>query len=140
MSDAVDELLAGLVANRQTMQRQAATIDDIMEKSNNTLIHIESQNKALAPTTAAPADQKVYNVKPDCKLALFKILEGFNQLKQQNSVEREDKGSYLDGCLAFSQRVEHLGSTVRKLVALCDTVHQMKAHQEELEAEDQDSP
>ncbi|BFF98591.1 augmin complex subunit msd1 [Drosophila madeirensis] len=136
MTDAVDDLLAGLVANRQTMQRQSAIIDEILEKSNNTLIHIESRNKALAPATAAQEQEKVYNVKPACKQALVKILQNYKQLMQQHRDEREDKHSALDGCLAYRQRVEQLASTMRKLVALCDTVHQMKTHQEDLEAEE----
>ncbi|XP_017136286.1 augmin complex subunit msd1 [Drosophila miranda] len=140
MPDAVDELLAGLVSNRQTMQRQAATIDEIMEKSNNTLIHIESQNKALAPTTVTPGAQKLVKVKPVCKQALVKILENFKLLMQQNSDKRDDKHSASDGVLACRQRVEHLASSVRKLVALCDTVHQLKTHQEVLDAEDEDLP
>ncbi|KAH8327383.1 hypothetical protein KR074_004924, partial [Drosophila pseudoananassae] len=117
-------------ARRQTMSRQVAKIDEIMERSNNTLLHIESNNKALAQNVSPLESQMVFNVQPECELALVKILENFKQLVQ-NSDHKEETYSALDGCLAHRHRVEHLGSSVRKLVALCDTVAQMKAFQED---------
>ncbi|XP_016984100.2 augmin complex subunit msd1 [Drosophila rhopaloa] len=138
MSDAVDKMLAGMVANRQTLNRQLSQIDEIMERSNNTLLHIESISKALAQNVGPTESQKVYNVTPNCELALSKILENFKIL-MRSSDQREEDYSPVEVCLAYRHRVEHLGSSVRKLVALHDTVGQMRNLQEEQNASE-DSP
>ncbi|XP_020814491.1 augmin complex subunit msd1-like [Drosophila serrata] len=135
MPDAADQMLAGLAARRRSLAKQISKIDEIMERSNNTLLHIESNNKALAQNASAQESQKVYNLKPECELAVVRILQNFRQL-MQSSDQREDTGSALDGCLAYRHRVEHLGSSVRKLVALCDTVNQMRSFQAEQEAQE----
>lgn len=122
-------------ARRRSLDKQISKIDEVMERSNNTLLHIEANNKALAQNASPQDSQKVYNLKPECELALVRILQNFRQLVQ-GSDQREDTFSALDGCLAYRQRVEHLGSSVRKLVALCDTVSQMKSFQAEQEAQD----
>ncbi|XP_017127009.1 augmin complex subunit msd1 [Drosophila elegans] len=134
MGDAVDKMLAGMAASRQTMNRQLAKIDEIMERSNNTLLHIESNSKNLCPAES----QKVYNISPKCELALSKILENF-KLLMRSSDQREEACSALEGCLAYRHRVEHLGSSVRKLVALYETVGQMRNLQEDQDASE-DSP
>ncbi|XP_016935004.2 augmin complex subunit msd1 [Drosophila suzukii] len=138
MPDAVEKMLAGMATNRQTMNRQLAKIDEIMERSNNTLLHIESNSKALSPNVAPVESQKVYNLRPEAEMALSKILENFKLLMRSND-QREEAFSALDGCLAYRHRVEHLGSSVRKLVALYDTVGQMRSSQEEQDASE-DSP
>ncbi|KAH8379630.1 hypothetical protein KR009_006251, partial [Drosophila setifemur] len=128
-------------SRRQAIHRQVAKIDEIMERSNKTLLHIESNNKALAlpqNTTLSPQETpssppKVFNVKPECEVALVRILDNFKRLVQ-SSDHNENTYSALDGCLAHRHRVEHLGSSVRKLVALCDTVAQMRSFQEAPEA------
>ncbi|XP_017022838.1 augmin complex subunit msd1 [Drosophila kikkawai] len=135
MPDAADEMLARLAAHRRSLGKQISKIDEIMERSNNTLLHIESNNKALALNASPQDSQKVYNLKPECELAVVRILQNFRQL-MQSSDQREDTGSALDGCLAYRHRVEHLGSSVRKLVALCDTVSQMRSFQAEQEAQE----
>ncbi|EDV50149.1 augmin complex subunit msd1 [Drosophila erecta] len=138
MSDAVDKMLAGMAANRQTMTRQLAKIDEIMERSNNTLLHIESNSKALNHNVPLSETQKMYNLRPEAEMALSKILENFKVL-MSSSDQREEAYSALEGCLAYRHRVEHLGSSVRKLVALYDTVGQMISSQEEQYASE-DSP
>nr|XP_016993188.2 augmin complex subunit msd1 [Drosophila takahashii] len=136
MSDAVDKMLAGMAINRQTMNRQLTKIDEIMERSNNTLLHIESNSKALSQNVALADSQKVYNLRPEEEMSLSKILENF-KLLMRSSDQREEAFSALDGCLAYRHRVEHLGSSVRKLVALYDTVGQMRSSQEEREVSDE---
>ncbi|EDW92823.1 augmin complex subunit msd1 [Drosophila yakuba] len=138
MSDAVDKMLAGLAANRQTTNRQLAKIDEIMERSNNTLLHIESNSKALSQNVALSETQKMYNLRPEAEMALSKILENFKVL-MSSSDQPEEAYSALEGCLAYRHRVEHLGSFVRKLVALYDTVGHMRSSQEEQYASE-DSP
>ncbi|XP_017063563.1 augmin complex subunit msd1 [Drosophila eugracilis] len=138
MSDAVDKMLAGMATNRITLNRQLAKIDDIMERSNNTLLHIEANSKALNQNLAPAESKKLYNLKPEAEMALSKILENF-KLLMQGSDQREEAYSALDGCLAYRDRVEHLSSSVRKLVALHDTVAQMRSSQEEQDASE-DSP
>ncbi|XP_033158025.1 augmin complex subunit msd1 [Drosophila mauritiana] len=138
MSDAVDKMLAGMAANRQTMNRQLAKIDEIMERSNNTLLHIESNSKAFSQNVALSETQKMYNLRPEAEMALSKILDNFKLLMSSGD-QREEAYSALEGCLAYRHRVEHLGSSVRKLVALYDTVGQMKSSQEEQYASE-DSP
>lgn len=120
------------------MNRQLAKIDEIMERSNNTLLHIESNSKAFSQNVALSETQKMYNLRTEAEMTLSKILENF-KLLMSSSDQREETYSALEGCLAYRHRVEHLGSSVRKLVALYDTVGQMKNSQEEQYASE-DSP
>ncbi|XP_016955864.1 augmin complex subunit msd1 [Drosophila biarmipes] len=138
MCDAVEKMLAGMATNRQTMNRQLAKIDEVMERSNNILLHIESNSKALSQGVGPAESQKVYNLRPEAEIALSKILENF-KLLMRSTDQRDEAFSALDGCLAYRHRVEHLGSSVRKLVALYDTVGQMRSSQEEQDASE-DSP
>ncbi|EDV96406.1 GH15217 [Drosophila grimshawi] len=138
MSETIDELLAGLAAARQTMQRQIDKIGEIMEKSNSTLLHIESQNTnlQLPLTTTATTAQNVYNVSANCQQSVVKILLQFQQLIKQTAGgdSNADGQSVLNSCLSSRQRIEFLGSSVRKLVGLCDIIAQLK---ESVEVEQQ---
>ncbi|XP_062128634.1 augmin complex subunit msd1 [Drosophila sulfurigaster albostrigata] len=140
MSEAIDEMLAGLAATRQTMQRQVAKISEIMEKSNKTLLHLETQNNlqttiSSPPPTTTDEGKNVYNFKPDCEQSIVKILEQFQQLMQQTvgGDHNQVGGGSLDDCLVYRQRAEYLGSSVRKLVAFCDSMNQLKFNLQEQE-------
>ncbi|XP_017059909.1 augmin complex subunit msd1 [Drosophila ficusphila] len=138
MTDAVDKMLAGMAANRQSMHRQMGKIDEIMERSNNTLLHVEYNCKALAQNSGPTETQNVYHITPESQLALSKILENFKLLMMSGD-HREENYSVLDGCLAYRHRVERLSSSVRKLVALYDTVGQMRSLQEDQDASEDSS-
>ncbi|KAH8303693.1 hypothetical protein KR018_012204, partial [Drosophila ironensis] len=125
------------VGRRQTMNRQLSEVDEIMDRSNNTLLHIEANNKALGHNASLPDAPKVFNVQPESEMALVKILDNFKQLVQ-NSQQKEQTYNALDECLAHRHRVEHLGSSVRKLVALVETVGQMRSYQEGQDGQEAD--
>lgn len=145
MSEVVDEILAGLATARHTMQKQVGKIGEIMERSNKTLLHIETQNnlQTLSTTITSPPSNEdqsktVYNLKPDCEQSIVKILEQFQLLMQQTVDGDNNVGgpSALDACLAYRQRAEYLGSSVRKLVALFDTMNQLKLNMQKQDEEE----
>ncbi|KAH8371049.1 hypothetical protein KR093_006007, partial [Drosophila rubida] len=134
--------LCSAAAARQVMQRQVSKTAEIMEKSNKTLLHLETQNN-LQTTICSPPPlsneaKKVYNFKTECEQSIVKILEQF-QLLMQQTVNADHNhiggGTTLDDCLAYRQRAEYLGSSVRKLVAFCDSMDQLKLNLQEHEAQ-----
>ncbi|XP_034481176.1 augmin complex subunit msd1 [Drosophila innubila] len=151
MSEIIDEMLADLVLTRQTMQKQVGKIGEIMEKSNKTLLHIETQNLpphsrtiTSPPSDEAAESQSIFNLKPECEQSIVKILEQFHLLMQQSVNGDNNLGgpSAQDACLTYRHHSEYLGSSVRKLVAFCDTMNQLKLNlqmQEELDEEDKEN-
>ncbi|KAM8709996.1 hypothetical protein ACLKA7_016747 [Drosophila subpalustris] len=153
MSEIIDEMLANIVMTRQTMQKQVGKIGEIMERSNKTLLHIETQNNpsprsttiTSPPSHEAAESENVYNLEADCEQSIVKILEQF-QLLMQQTVDGDNNfggSSAQDACLIYRQHSEYLGSSVRKLVAFCDTMNQLKLdlqrQQEELDEEDKEN-
>ncbi|XP_030385769.1 augmin complex subunit msd1 [Scaptodrosophila lebanonensis] len=137
MAEVIDEMLAGLVSQRVTMDGQVDKIGAIMEKSNKTLLHIES--KTVAQLSASQcSSSKAHNVTPGVELSLVKILENFQQMMQHSTEPNKRIYSALDGCLAYRQRVENLGSSVRKLVALRDGIKQMKIDLDEYQQQQEE--
>lgn len=118
---------------RESMVKQGIKIGEIMEKSNNTLLQVEEQASMTPPLKGNAAPQNLYNLNADCELALTKILEQFQQLMQQivNVDSNSDNQNALDCYLATRQRVENLRSSSRKLVALHDTIAQLKLNVQE---------
>ncbi|KAH8302997.1 hypothetical protein KR044_012900, partial [Drosophila immigrans] len=130
-------------AARQTMQRQVSNIAEIMERSNKTLLHLETQNNLQATISSPPPPsdetaKNVYNFTPECEQSIVQILEQF-QLLMQQPVDADR--NHMDDFLAHRQRAEYFGSSVRKLVAFCDSMDQLKVNMqqhEELADEDKE--
>lgn len=120
------------------MQRQMDKIDEIMEKSNSTLLYAETQNNMdsiQSPPKDANQTQSptVYNLKPNCELAIVKTLEQFQMLMKRNLDSDTNLGamSPLDACLSYRQRTEFLTSSMRKLGALNDNMLQLQHNLEQ---------
>lgn len=125
------------------MRNQMDKIDEIMEKSNRTLLYAETQNNMeslLSPppkedTIQMQEESAVYNLKPECQMAIVKTLEEF-QLLMKNKVDSDKTNvggamSLLDACLSYRQRAEFLGSSMRKLGALHDNLLQLQQNLEQ---------
>lgn len=120
------------------MQKQMDKIDEIMEKSNNTLLYAETQNNMdslLSPPKDAnqTQSQTIYNLKPNCELAIVKTLEQFQLLMKHNVDSDTNSGamSPLDACLSYRQRTEFQASSMRKLGALNDNMLQLQHNLEQ---------
>ncbi|KAH8415668.1 hypothetical protein KR222_008084, partial [Zaprionus bogoriensis] len=130
---------------RQSMQKQLDKMDEISEKSNNTLLYAETQSNAESlhsPDETNRTPQCVYNLKPECEQAMVKILDQFQQLMQKNmdSESTAPALSPVDACLSYRQRADYLGSSMRKLGALHDNMVQLQHNLEQQRqfAEDED--
>lgn len=129
------------------MQKQVGKIGEIMERSNKTLLHIEPQNKLSShstitspPPVEAAESQNMYNLRTDCEQSIVTILEQFQLLMQQIVDGDNNLGgpSAQDACLAYRHHTEYLGSNVRKLVALSDTMNQLKLDMQMQELDEED--
>lgn len=125
------------------MRKQMDKTDEIMEKSNRTLLYAETQNNMeslLSPpskeeTLQMQEESAVYNLKPECNIALVKTVEEF-QLLMKNKVDSDKTHvggaiSLVDACLSYRQRAEFLGSSMRKLGALHDNLLQLQHNLEQ---------
>lgn len=126
------------------MRKQMDKTDEIMEKSNRTLLYAETENNMeslLSPppkeeTLQMQEDSAVYNLKPENEMAIVKALEEF-QLLMKNKVDSDKTNvgvamNLLDACLSYRLRAEFLGSSMRKLGALHDNLRQLQHNLEQL--------
>ncbi|ALC42995.1 msd1, partial [Drosophila busckii] len=116
-------------ATRQTQDKAMVKIRDILDKSNSTLLHIESQNN-LNSAYANDSQQQtnVYNLHPESQLALVKIFDNFQRI--MGKYDKLQIYSAHNDCLVYRQRLENLESSARKLEVLYATVTQMKLDME----------
>ncbi|CAD7006060.1 augmin complex subunit msd1 [Ceratitis capitata] len=130
----IDEMLTEMAIGRQSMIQQSSTISDIIDKSNNILLQIESNraNTNQANSNANSATHKTYSCKKETIQTLAKIIENAPQLFSANmqtlaaglNQNTEQFEQYLE---QSHQRAEYLSSCVRKLLAIGDTMTQIRA-------------
>ncbi|XP_017477205.1 PREDICTED: uncharacterized protein LOC108367132 [Rhagoletis zephyria] len=140
----MDEMLRELAVSRQSIAQQSSTISDIIDKSNNILLQLESSrgNTNSNNSSNNSITQKNYSFKKETVQTLAKIVENAPQLFSANMQTlaaglSQNSGQFEEYLEHSHQHAEYLGSGVRKLVAIGDTMSQIKAViQEEMEAED----
>lgn len=115
------------------MSQQSNEISDIIDKSNNILLQIESTRGSTnnANTNINNSTNKTYSCKKETVHTLAKIIENAPQMFSANmqtlaaglSQNSDQFEQYLE---QSHQRAEYLSSCVRKLLAIGDTLTQIK--------------
>ncbi|XP_054733822.1 uncharacterized protein LOC129241495 [Anastrepha obliqua] len=142
-SSLIDDMLTDLAISRQSMAQQSNTISDIIDKSNNILLQIETTrcNANHSSTNSSNTTHRIYSCKKETVQTLAKIIENSPQLFSANmqtlSAGLSQNSDHFEQYLEQSrQRAEYLSSCVRKLLVIGDTITQMKAVlQEESDAD-----
>ncbi|XP_067612733.1 augmin complex subunit msd1 [Eurosta solidaginis] len=135
-SSLIDEMLTELATSRQSMAKQTSAISDVVDKSNNILLQIESTRSSSNTnqshnSNTNNATLKAYTCKKETVHILAKIIENAPQLFSANmqtlaaglSQNSDQFEQYLE---QSHQRAEYLSSCVRKLLAIGDTMVQIK--------------
>ncbi|XP_013104206.2 augmin complex subunit msd1 [Stomoxys calcitrans] len=113
------------------MESQSQEIGDVLDKSNNALLQVEASRTIKPAVNNANVTPYTYNKETINDLS--KIIEKFTHLMSIPVTTADAATSFDDYLETASQRSEYLGSNVRKLLAIWDTVQQMRvmlSHQE----------
>ncbi|XP_061391527.1 augmin complex subunit msd1 [Musca vetustissima] len=138
----IDKVLQELRTSRSSMEMQSQQMADVLEKSNNALLQIEASRTIKPMQNYGKSQPYTYN--KETINDLTKIVDKFTQLLSiSNTGNTTDTGTNFEDYLeTASQRAEYLGSNVRKLLAIWDTVQQMRTmllHQDmEMDNDDDD--
>lgn len=123
------------------MKKQITTIGDIVEKSNNVLLQIEA-TRSLKKQSSEIINANGFTYNKDNLYALATIVECFQTIgaaKTSELKKDENEQPVTNNFEIFlqntSQKTELLGLNVRKLIAINDTVSQMKTNLEEIKNE-----
>ncbi|XP_011189443.1 uncharacterized protein LOC105216572 [Zeugodacus cucurbitae] len=129
----IDEMITELAISRQSMAQQSNIISDIIDKSNNILLQIEATRGSTnnPNTNTNNSTKKTYTCKKETVQTLAKIIENAPQMFSANmqtlaaglSQNSDQFEQYLE---QSHQRAEYLSSCVRKLLAVGDTLTQIK--------------
>ncbi|XP_039966853.1 uncharacterized protein LOC126762656 [Bactrocera neohumeralis] len=129
----IDEMLTELASSRQSMSHQSNVISDVIDKSNNIMLQIESTRGSTnsANTNADSSTNKTFSCKKEIVQILAKIIENSPQMFSANmqtlAASLNQNGDQFEQYLEQShQRAEYLSSCVRKLLAVGDTLTQIK--------------
>lgn len=112
--------------SRTSMESQTKSMGDVLDKSNNALLQIEA-SRSIKPSSNDP-NCLPYTCNKETINDLTKIVEKFtNLLSVSVTMSQPDTNTTFEDYLeTASQRSEYLGSNVRKLMAVWDTVQQMR--------------
>ncbi|XP_075163399.1 mitotic spindle density 1 [Haematobia irritans] len=128
MECSVNKILQELREGRRSMEVQFQHMAEVVDKSNNILLQIE------ALRIIKPVDNKLpYTYNNDTINYLTKIVDKFVHLISVSDTSADTGATFEDYLETASQRAEYLGSNVRKLLAIWNTVQQMRLmllHQE----------
>ncbi|XP_073838362.1 mitotic spindle density 1 [Musca autumnalis] len=143
----LDKVLQELKTSRTSMELQSHHLADVLEKSNNLLLQIEA-SRTIKPIQSYEKTEP-YNYNKDTINDLTKIVDKFIHLMSMSDAGRptetpEMTATHFEDYLeTTSQRAEYLGSNVRKLLAIWDTVQQMRtmlSHQDmEMDNDDKEN-
>lgn len=129
----IDEMLTEMAISRQSMAQQSNIISDIIDKSNNVLLQIEATRGITnnSNTNTNKSTNKTYSCKKETIQNLAKIIENAPQMFSANmqtpAVGSSQNSDQFEQYLEQShQRAEYLSSCVRKLLAVGDTLTQIK--------------
>lgn len=123
---------------RASIARQNLSIADVLDKSNNVLLQIEA-SRGIKPATN-DSNSTPYTYNKETVNALTRVVDKFICLlnDRDQPVESRNFDLYLD---AAGQRADYLGCNIRKLLAIWDTIQQMRIglEREELEFASEES-
>ncbi|XP_018794969.1 PREDICTED: uncharacterized protein LOC108972709 [Bactrocera latifrons] len=129
----IDEMLTELAISRQSMSHQSNVISDVIDKSNNIMLQIESTRGSTNSANTNPDNSinKTFSCKKEIVQILAKIIENSPQMFSANmqtlAASLNQNGDQFEQYLEQShQRAEYLSSCVRKLLAVGDTLTQIK--------------
>lgn len=118
--------------SRSSMKSQTAALTDVLDKSNNVLLQIEA-SRSLKP---AVNDQNStpYTYNKETVNDLTRVVDKFMNLLSVGEVPVESSNfeEYLE---TAGQRTVYLESNIRKLLAIWDTIQQMRCALERQEHE-----
>ncbi|XP_037818519.1 uncharacterized protein LOC119608254 [Lucilia sericata] len=128
----ISKMLNELKTTRNSQRTQTAAITDVLDKSNNALLQIEA-SRSLKPATS-DNNSTPYTYNKETVNALTRIVDKFMNLLNGcgPANERRNFEEYLE---AAEQRSEFLGCNIIKLLAIWDTIQQMRVELENLELE-----
>ncbi|XP_065360050.1 uncharacterized protein LOC135953941 [Calliphora vicina] len=128
----ISKMLNELKTTRSSIKTQTVAITDVLDKSNNVLLQIEA-SRSLKPTSN-DNNSTPYTYNKETVNALTRIVDKFMSLLSGCDLSTENRNfeEYLE---AAGQRAEFLGCNVRKLLAIWDTIQQMRMVLERQELE-----
>lgn len=109
------------------MEIQSQNMTDVLDKSNSALLQIEASRTIKHVQNCEETQPFTYN--KETINDLTKVVDKFSQLLNisAESGNSADAGTNFEDYLETAcQRAEYLGSNVRRLLAIWDTVQQMR--------------
>ncbi|KAM7356747.1 mitotic spindle density 1 [Cochliomyia hominivorax] len=128
----ITKMLNELKTSRASIKTQTAAISDVVDKSNNVLLQIEA-SRSLKPASN-DSNTMPYTYNKETVNALTRIVDKFMSLLTACEIPT-DSSNFEEYLEAAGQRAEYLGCNVRKLLAIWDTIQQMRVVLEKQEIE-----
>lgn len=133
----VEQMIGELRTTRKSMEGQITVMSDIIDKSNNVLLQIEATRSLKPISHDSSCSHYTYN--KDTTNALTTIIGKFTNLISSQSLPSEEGSQFEEYLNLTSFHTEYLGSNIRKLMAVWDTIQQMRLilmeHEKEAEME-----